>query len=326
MYIYNIILISTFSVFIFVMFLLLRYSIYKLKIPNLFKDLNDYYNTDFSYESSIFNKSVSFSTDIMNVKASLFAKNIFLRSSTEIVISSFKTKSPYEFQITTYSPDKKNFIAIGQGDANKKIYAMSDTITKEELQKAVTPSVLDLFAELIMVADIMKKPFKFQIDVKENCLFFTALGLPESPVDFQMIVKNCQGLAKELCTQEFESSQLNLNSVNTNVTTKLYLNKSLYFLIAFSIFIFILLGSFFYKSRFHYSPKSSFSGTVYNKQHLTNNELYIFIPQKVRVSNKDFVLIKEGDYVEKKTGEKHLIIKDQQEPQDDKKDDFLDLL
>ena len=141
----------------------------------------------------------------------------------------------------------------------------------------------------------------------------------------QLLTECVQGLAKEICVVPFSSQDdISKEKIKSLKDSKRYVQNTFYFLILFSLLLTVPVGLLLYKKRTFYSTTDTFSGTVIIKRAFNENEYYIFIPQKVRVSKDDFFLINEGDKVAKKKGQRTITVIKTEEKSD--REDFLDLL
>jgi len=297
---------------------------HKLFIPRFFKEIQSRYSDNVIMSTSFFSNRLSFSTDICKCEILICSNSIVSPPYTQITAYSTHQKAPFHFRISNASASKLNHITIGNMKDKPNLIAESNS-DKQELQKLISPVVLDLCMELLMVESYAKSRHSFEILFEESTVSLHMDNLIKNAQHLQLLTECVQGLTKSICIISLpHEGQTDRKKVTQFKDSSRYIKSTFIFLILFSLILFILTGLLFHKKKTFYSTADEFSGTVIIKRIIGENEYYLFIPHKVQVSKEDFSFINEGDKIEKKKGQEKITVIQTEDASNS--DDFLNLL
>jgi len=261
---------------------------------------------------------------LLECEIGLTTHQLFTPATASITIKNQKGAVPNPIHITNGSPETNSYIQIKQSLRNISLIC-EGTCTREQLQEMITPGLLDLLMEILMVHCRSGSSPDIHIRAEKNILRITLSSIPKNSRHMQLLLECASGLSRELCREPYVPDKKKSKSKNpiSSGTQTNYLKHSLYFLIIFSVILILLISLFVYKKKNASAMTESFSGTVILKKIINEDEYYIFVPQKAKISKKDFQVINEGDRVEKSKGQEKIHISKEAPAE---KEDFLDLL
>lgn len=296
-----------------------------LFIPFIFKELQKKYNDKTIIRHSYCRSWLFFTTQFMDMNIYV-SHPLFQTGVTEIIARHFRSQSPWNLRITTHPSENHNIIEVLSIKGKPVLFAEPFS-QNQALPGAFMPSLQDTLAPIFMMESRRKTAPHFDIFIHKNEIRLEMKAYPRDSHNLLLLTEYVQGVLKELCSSPLvEKDGAHEKKAPSALTSKRYVLYTLSLLILVSLVFLVQMGILLHKKKVSYPPEASYSGTVYTKKIINKNAYYIFIPEKIQITKKDFDSIQEGDKVIKKKGETRIHIIGASENAEQSSEDFLDLL